>query len=103
MTFEEFLPDYLAAHSDRRTQIVHASATLAGVSLAAVAALKRKPSWLLAALAIGYIPAWLSHWLIERNQPKTFKYPLLSLRGDFVMASRLLRGDLPSSASAAPE
>jgi len=94
MTFEEFLPDYLAAHADRRTQVIHATGTLAGLGIAAAAALKRKPSWLLGALAAGYLPAWFSHWAIEHNQPKTFKYPLLSLRGDFVMAGRLLTGKL---------
>lgn len=96
MTFDEFLPDYLEAHSDRRTQVIHAAGTIAGVSVAAAAALKRKPRWLLLALAVGYIPAWLSHWAIERNQPKTFKYPLLSLRGDFVMAGKLIAGKLPA-------
>jgi hypothetical protein len=96
MTFEEFLPDYLEAHSDRRTQVIHAAGTIAGVSIAAAAALKREPRWLLAALAAGYLPAWISHWAIEGNQPKTFKYPLLSLRGDFVMAGKLLSGKLPA-------
>jgi hypothetical protein len=95
MTFEEFMPDYLAAHSDRRTQVIHAAGTIAGVTIVAAAALQRKPKWLLAGLAAGYLPAWLSHWAIERNQPKTFKHPLLSLRGDFVMAGRLLTGKLP--------
>jgi hypothetical protein len=92
MTFEEFLPEYLAAHADRRTQLVHTAGTVSAVSIAAVALVRRKPAWLLAALAAGYIPAWLSHWAIEGNQPKTFKYPLLSVRGDFVMAARVLRG-----------
>ncbi|MBD5657290.1 MAG: DUF962 domain-containing protein [Candidatus Eremiobacteraeota bacterium] len=94
MTFEEFLPDYLAAHGDRRTQIVHAVGTTSGLAITAAALARRKPMWLIGALAAGYVPAWLSHWIIERNQPKTFKYPLYSLRGDFVMAYRLIRGQL---------
>jgi len=96
MTFEEFLPGYLEAHSDRRTQVIHAAGTITGVSIAAAAAFKRKPTWLLVALAAGYLPAWISHWAIEGNQPKTFKHPLLSLRGDFVMAGKLLSGKLPA-------
>ena len=94
MTFEEFLPDYLAAHADRRTQVVHALGTATGLAIAAASVVRRKPSLLPIALAVGYVPAWLSHWLIEGNVPKTFKYPLFSLRGDFIMAYRLVTGQL---------
>jgi len=93
MTFAEFMPQYLEAHVDLRTKRVHAFGTLAGLAVAIVAVTTRRPLLLLAALLIGYLPAWLSHWFIERNTPKTFGYPLYSLRGDFVMAFRLLRGD----------
>ena len=92
MTFEEFLPEYLAAHSDRRTQLVHAAGTMTGLGIGAVALARGNAKLLLVALATGYVPAWLSHWVFEGNQPKTFKYPLFSLRGDFVMLARTLRG-----------
>ena len=94
MTFEEFLPEYLAAHADRRTQVVHALGTAASVALAGAAVVRRKPVLLPIALAAGYVPAWLSHLLIEKNVPKTLTYPLFSLRGDFVMAYRLVTGQL---------
>ena len=94
MTFEEFSPDYLAAHADRRTQVVHALGTATGLAIAATAIVRRNPVLVPVAIAAGYLPAWLSHWLIEGNVPKTFKYPLLSLRGDFVMAYRLVTGPL---------
>jgi hypothetical protein len=92
MTFEEFLPEYLAAHADPRTRRVHAAGTTAALAIAAYALAARKPSLLMAAAVAGYGPAWLSHWLIEGNQPKTFEHPLLSLRADFVMAYRTLSG-----------
>ena len=94
MTFDEFLPEYLEAHGNRRTQIIHAAGTTSALALAAAALAWRKPRLLLVAFAAGYLPAWLSHWIIEGNQPKTFRYPFLSLRGDFVMAYRLIRGEL---------
>ncbi len=97
MTFDEFFPGYLEAHADRRTQIIHAAGTITGASIAAAAIVKRDPKLLLAGLAAGYLPAWLSHWAIEHNQPKTFKHPLLSLRADFVMAGKLLTGKLPAA------
>ena len=92
MTFEEFLPGYLDAHADRRTRIVHPAVPPTGLAIAATALARRKPALVLAALAAGCIPAWVSQWVFEGNQPKSFTHPLLSLRGDFVMASRMLRG-----------
>jgi hypothetical protein len=92
VTFEEFLPEYLAAHADRRTQLFHAAGTMAALAGLAAAALLRKPLLVPAALAAGYLPAWFSHWIFERNSPKTFAHPFYSLRGDFVMLSRVLSG-----------
>jgi hypothetical protein len=92
MTFEEFMPLYLEAHVDRRTQIVHAAGTASAVAVAAYALATRRPAWIAAALVCGYVPAWFSHWFIERNVPKTFAFPTYSLRADFVMAYRLVRG-----------
>jgi hypothetical protein len=94
MTFEDFLPVYFEAHADRRTQFVHAAGTASAVAFAAYGVAMRRPVWLLAALAAGYIPAWLSHYFIERNVPKTFAYPIYSLRADFVMAYKFVRGEL---------
>ncbi len=97
MTFEEFLPEYLDAHADRRTRLIHTAGTVTGVALATAAVVRKQPSLLIAALLAGYVPAWLSHWIFEGNQPKTFTYPLMSLRGDFVMAYRTLRGSSRST------
>jgi hypothetical protein len=92
VTFEEFLPEYLAAHSDRRTQLCHAAGTMTGVAIFAAALVTRRPLLIPVALVAGYLPAWFSHWVFEKNQPKTFEHPFYSLRGDFVMLSRVLTG-----------
>ena len=94
MTFEEFFPTYLEAHSKRATRVMHACGLLGGVGIGIAALATLRPSLLLVALAAGYVPAWTSHWFIEHNTPKTFGQPLLSFRGDFVMVWRLLTGKL---------
>ena len=94
MTFEEFFPTYLAAHSKRATRILHATGLLGALAIAVLAIVTLRPWLLLVALVAGYLPAWTSHWFIEHNTPKTFGQPLLSFRGDFVMVWRLLTGKL---------
>lgn len=94
MTFAEFWPRYLQAHSHPQTRAMHVAGTLLGTTLVIAAVATRKP-WLAAAgLAAGYAPAWLSHALIERNRPETFRAPFASLRADYVMAWHVLRGTI---------
>jgi hypothetical protein len=92
MTFEEFYPEYLAAHRDRRTKIVHTAGLLSGLTVGLTGLLFRKPGLLLGGLALGYLPAFVSHWVFEKNQPKTLEHPGLSFCGDFVMVYQFLTG-----------
>jgi hypothetical protein len=48
--------------------------------------------WLLALPVIGYGFAWVGHFKFEKNRPATFKYPLYSLMGDWVMFRDMLIG-----------
>jgi hypothetical protein len=94
MTFEEFWPRYLQAHSDPRTRACHVAGTIAGTALVLGAIALRKP-WLAGiGLVAGYGSAWFSHAFIEHNKPETFSAPVASLRGDFVMAWHVLRGSI---------
>ncbi|MET3512309.1 hypothetical protein ABIC63_000069 [Pseudacidovorax sp. 1753] len=43
------------------------------------------PWWLLGALFAGYGFAWVGHFAFEKNKPASFKRPLYSFMGDWVM------------------
>jgi hypothetical protein len=92
MTFEEFYPEYLAAHRDRRTKIVHSVGLLSGLAVGLTGLLCRKPALVFGGLALGYLPAFVSHWVFEKNQPKTLEHPGLSFCGDFLMVYQFLTG-----------
>ncbi|MDE2481399.1 MAG: DUF962 domain-containing protein [bacterium] len=94
MSFEEFWPRYLRAHSDPRTRALHVAGTIAATAIVFGAVALRKP-WLVgAALVAGYGPAWYSHAAIEHNKPETFRAPFSSLRADYLMAWHVLRGSI---------
>lgn len=84
-TFEEFWPYYLSEHGDRTNRRLHfIGSTLALLNLGA-AIVTLNPAFVLGAVVSGYFFAWVGHFIIEKNRPATFKYPLWSLRGDFKM------------------
>ena len=49
-----------------------------------------QPLLLLLAPLIGYGFAWVGHFFYEKNKPATFKYPVYSFIGDWVMYKDIL-------------
>ena len=93
-SFEEFWPYYLREHSKPRTRLLHYIGTSIVVGIAAVALLSGNLLWLLAIPLAGYGFAWIAHFIVERNRPATFTYPLWSLAADFKMWWLWLTGGL---------
>jgi hypothetical protein len=91
-TFEEFWPYYVGEHKDPLCRALHYVGTSLAIGTIATAALTANPSWLLLTPVVGYGPAWFAHFVIEKNRPATFKYPLWSLRGDLRMLRYALEG-----------
>jgi hypothetical protein len=91
-TFEEFWPYYVGEHKDPLCRACHYVGTTLALGTIATAALTANPAWLLLTPVVGYGPAWFGHFVIERNRPATFKYPLWSLRGDLRMLRYALEG-----------
>lgn len=90
--FADFYPFYLSEHSNtvcRRLHFVGSTLVLVCLwQLLRTGALV----WLPCGLLCGYGFAWVGHFFFERNRPATFKYPLYSFIGDWVMYADILRG-----------
>jgi hypothetical protein len=100
-SYEEFWPFYLQQHSKHDTRLWHIVGTGAASVLLVAAVLSFSYELFLAAIVVGYGPAWASHLAIEKNQPATFRYPVWSLVSDYRMAAAWLTGHLEGELAAA--
>ena len=91
-SFREFYPHYLAEHGHRTSRRLHFIGSLGVLAFVALAILQGDARWLLAAPVCGYGFAWVGHFVFEKNRPATFRHPLWSLMGDWVMFKDILTG-----------
>ena len=91
-SFREFYPFYLSEHANRVSRRLHFVGSCGVLALLATAMARRDARWGLAALVCGYGFAWIGHLFFEKNRPATFRHPLYSLAGDWVMFVDVLRG-----------
>ena len=92
VSFREFYPFYLDEHANRVSRRLHFIGSCAVLVLLFIALAQRDLRWLLAALLCGYGFAWAGHFFFEKNRPATFKHPLYSFVGDWVMFKDILIG-----------
>ncbi|KAA0683578.1 DUF962 domain-containing protein [Roseomonas genomospecies 6] len=93
-TDPNFWPDYLEQHRHPANRALHVAGTVSAAALLTVGVARRDWRALLAAPLVGYGAAWLGHFLVERNRPKTLDAPLASLAADVRMAGLALTGQL---------
>ena len=91
-TFAAFYPYYLAEHADPRCRTMHFIGTTGVIALVVAAIVAGNAWWLAAVPLVGYGFAWIGHFVFEKNRPATFRHPLYSLAGDWVMYFDILRG-----------
>ena len=93
-SFSDFYQFYLSEHSKAGTKLFHFIGTALVVLSLFLYFYTYNPLYLFFAPLMGYGFAWFSHLFIEKNSPATFKYPLYSLRADFLMFFDILIGKI---------
>ena len=91
-SFAEFYPYYLSEHQDDSCRRLHYAGSSLVIALLLYVRFSQNWLWLLAVPLAGYGFAWVGHFFFEHNKPATFRYPLYSLMGDWVMLRDALTG-----------
>lgn len=91
-TFRDFYPFYLGEHGNRTCRRLHFIGTALVILTLAYALVTGAWALLWMLPVVGYGFAWIGHFFFEKNRPATFKHPVYSLIGDFVMFRDILVG-----------
>lgn len=95
-TYTEFWDFYVAEHSQPLTRLLHFAGTSLGIVLLVWFIKNGIWYYFPVSLAVGYAFAWFSHFVIEKNKPATFEYPLWSFISDYKMMFYMLTGRMNS-------
>jgi hypothetical protein len=91
-SFKEFYPFYLNEHSDATCRTLHFVGSWLVLAVIAMSIYLGNYALLWLIPVVGYGFAWGGHFFFEKNKPATFKHPLYSLIGDWVMFKDILVG-----------
>ena len=91
-SFREFYPFYLGEHANVVCRRLHFVGSLGVIALLATAIVTGNAWYAFGALPCGYGFAWVGHFFFEHNRPATFRHPIYSFIGDWVMFVDILRG-----------
>jgi hypothetical protein len=91
-TFREFYPFYLTEHSNRTCRRLHFVGSTLALACFVMLVTTGNAWWLAGALLAGYGFAWIGHFGFEKNRPASFKQPLYSFMGDWVMYKDIWTG-----------
>jgi hypothetical protein len=94
-SFAQFYPFYLSEQSNRTCRRLHFTGSSLSLLFLATAVATLSWWWLLASVVVGYAFAWIGHFGFENNRPASFKRPLYSFMGDWVMYKDIWTGRIP--------
>ena len=89
-SFEKFYPYYLSEHKLKINKVLHAIGSLTGLIFFIIMIYTKNYNYIPVAFLFGYIFACIGHFFFEKNRPATFKYPIYSFIGDWVMLKDIL-------------
>ena len=83
--YTEFWDFYVSEHSLPMTRVLHFIGTSLGIAL--LVFFIARGQWYLfpAFFVVGYAFAWFAHFVVEKNKPASFRFPLWSFLSDFKM------------------
>lgn len=87
-TYKEFWPFYLSQHKHTLNRFLHRVGTLLSIILFFYLITQQLWIQLLLVPIVGYSFAWFGHFVIEKNVPATFTYPIWSFISDLRMLFR---------------
>lgn len=93
-SFSEFYLFYLGERKTPTNRRLHFVGNLLVIVVVIYVVFAQDWLALLLAPVLGYGMAWIGHIFVEKNMPATFKYPLYSLMGDWVMFKDTITGKL---------
>ncbi|HEY4352191.1 MAG TPA: Mpo1-like protein [Paraburkholderia sp.] len=93
-SFAEFYPYYLEEHRNLTSRRLHFLGSLGVIGCVAMALASADWMWLPVAVICGYGFAWVGHFFFEKNRPATFRHPVYSLMGDWVMFKDICTGKI---------
>ncbi len=99
-SFTEFYPYYLSEHATASCRMLHFIGSWLVLAVVVITVVLQQWALLWLLPVIGYGFAWAGHFFFEKNRPATFRYPLYSLIGDWVMFKDILTGRLSLKGSA---
>lgn len=93
-SFGKFYEFYLLEHKSKLCRRMHFVGSTAALFCLAALIVTGQPAYIAFGLFAGYGFAWIGHFVFEKNQPATFKYPLYSFIGDWKMYGQMWVGKI---------
>jgi hypothetical protein len=90
--YTEFWDFYVSEHSRPMTRMLHFAGTVLGMSFLIYYVAQGYWYYFPAFFVIGYAFAWFAHFVVEKNRPASFRYPLWSFISDFKMMWYMVTG-----------
>ncbi|MFN6962263.1 MAG: Mpo1-like protein [Pyrinomonadaceae bacterium] len=91
-SYNEFWDFYVQEHSRPATRVLHLVGTTLGLALLVWFVATGRWYYFPLFFVVGYAFAWFAHFVIEKNRPATFKYPVWSFISDFKMIWLMFTG-----------